>query len=188
MQTASKIFVISGPSGSGKSTLLKRLFNEYPSTFGFSISHTTRKPRPGELNGKDYHFVEKEDMVKEVAAGKFIESATFSGNMYGTSIKAVEDVVADGKVCMLDIDMQGVQSVKNTQLNPKYIFVQPPSLDVLEQRLRGRGTEKEEAILARLAASKRELEYGAIPGNYDHVIINDDLEKAYNSLKKAIFV
>lgn len=89
---------------------------------------------------------------------------------------------------MLDIDMQGVQSVKNTQLNPKYIFVQPPSLDVLEQRLRGRGTEKEEAILARLAASKRELEYGAIPGNYDHVIINDDLEKAYDSLKKAIFV
>ncbi|KAG2201054.1 hypothetical protein INT47_010806 [Mucor saturninus] len=188
MQTASKIFVISGPSGSGKSTLLKRLFSEYPSTFGFSISHTTRKPRPGEVDGKDYHFVEKEDMVKEVEAGKFIESATFSGNMYGTSIKSVEDVVADGKVCMLDIDMQGVQSVKKTQLNPKYIFVQPPSLEVLESRLRGRGTEKEEAVLARLEASKRELEYGSLPGSYDHIIVNDDLETAYSSLKQAIFV
>ncbi|KAG1219982.1 hypothetical protein G6F35_007041 [Rhizopus arrhizus] len=109
MQTAAKIFVISGPSGSGKSTLLKKLFSEYPSTFGFSISHTTRKPRPGEQDGKDYHFVEKEHMISEVEAGKFIESATFSGNMYGTSIKAVEDVVAQGKVCVLDIDMQGVK-------------------------------------------------------------------------------
>lgn len=96
--------------------------------------------------------------------------------------------MADGKVCMLDIDMQGVQSVKKTQLNPKYIFVQPPSLEVLEKRLRGRGTEKEEAILARLDASMRELEYGALPDSYDHIIINDDLENAYNSLKKAIFV
>jgi guanylate kinase len=106
----------------------------------------------------------------------------------GTSIKSVEDVVEAGKVCMLDIDMQGVQSVKKTQLNPKYIFVQPPSLEILEQRLRGRGTEKEEAVLARLDASKRELEYSAIPGAYDHVIVNDDLETAYNSLKNAIFV
>lgn len=151
-------------------------------------------------------------MIKEVEAGKFIESATFSGNMYGkvlfwstsvilrknihaymykfsgTSIKAVEDVVAEGKVCMLDIDMQGVQSVKKTPLNPKYIFVQPPSIEILEQRLRGRGTEKEEAVLARLAASKKELEYGATPGAYDSIIINDDLENAYNALKNAIFV
>ncbi|KAI8373445.1 guanylate kinase [Choanephora cucurbitarum] len=188
MQTASKIFVISGPSGSGKSTLLKRLFSEYPNTFGFSVSHTTRKPRPGEIDGKDYHFVEKENMIKEVEEGKFIESATFSGNMYGTSIKAIEDVVAQGKVCMLDIDMQGVQSVKKTQLNPKYIFVQPPNVEILEQRLRGRGTEKEEAVLARLAAAKKELEYGSTPGAYDHIVINDDLETAYGQLKKAIFV
>ncbi|KAI7855900.1 guanylate kinase [Circinella umbellata] len=188
MQTAAKIFVISGPSGSGKSTLLKRLFNEYPDTFGFSVSHTTRKPRPGEVNGKDYHFVEKEKMQQEVSAGKFIESATFSGNMYGTSIKSVEDVVESGKVCMLDIDMQGVKSVKATQLNPRYIFVRPPSIEILEQRLRGRGTETEEAVTARLEASKRELEYGETQGAYDRIVINDDLEKAYNTLKDAIFV
>ncbi|KAI9255218.1 guanylate kinase [Phascolomyces articulosus] len=187
MQTVAKIFVISGPSGSGKSTLLKRLFAEYPDTFGFSVSHTTRKPRPGEENGKDYHFVLKEHMEEQVAAGKFIESATFSGNMYGTSIKAVEDVVESGKVCMLDIDMQGVKSVKNTQLNPRYIFVRPPTLEVLEQRLRGRGTETEEAVTARLEASQRELEYGDTPGAYDRIVINDDLESAYKSLKSAIF-
>ncbi|ORX61727.1 guanylate kinase [Hesseltinella vesiculosa] len=187
MQTVNKIFVLSGPSGSGKSTLLKRLFGEFPSTFGFSVSHTTRGPRPGEENGKDYHFVKKEDMVAEVEAGKFIESATFSGNMYGTSIKAVRDVTEAGKVCVLDIDMQGVQSVKKTDLAPKYIFIQPPSLEVLEQRLRGRGTEKEEAIVQRLSASKKELEYAQENGAYDVVIINDDLEKAYQSLKLAIF-
>ena len=89
---------------------------------------------------------------------------------------------------MLDIDMQGVQSVKKTQLNPKYIFVQPPNVEILEQRLRGRGTEKEEAVLARLAAAKKELEYGSTPGAYDHIVINDDLENAYGQLKKAIFV
>ncbi|KAI8059241.1 guanylate kinase [Gongronella butleri] len=187
MQTVNKIFVLSGPSGSGKSTLLKRLFAEFPDTFGFSVSHTTRAPRPGEVNGKDYHFVTKENMIAEVEAGKFIESATFSGNMYGTSIRAVRDVADAGRVCVLDIDMQGVISVKKTDLAPKYIFIQPPSMEILEQRLRGRGTEKEEAILARLAASKKELEYAQEPGVYDAIIINDDLDRAYGRLKAAIF-
>lgn len=100
----------------------------------------------------------------------------------------MEDVVAQGKVCMLDIDMQGVISVKKTSLNPKYIFVQPPTFEILAQRLRGRGTEKEDAVLARLDAAKQEMEYGATPGAYDNVIINDDLETAYDNLKKAIFV
>ncbi|KAI8579999.1 hypothetical protein K450DRAFT_238861 [Umbelopsis ramanniana AG] len=187
-KAASQIFVLSGPSGSGKSTLLKKLFSEYPDTFGFSVSHTTRQPRQGEENGKDYHFVNKDDMIKEVAEGKFIESATFSGNMYGTSIKAVQDVVARGKICVLDIDMQGVQAVKQTTLNPRYIFVQPPSLETLEKRLRGRGTEAEDAILNRLAASRRELEYAQQPNAYDRIIINDDLNRAYEDLKNAIFV
>ncbi|ORZ05091.1 guanylate kinase [Absidia repens] len=187
MQTVAKIFVISGPSGSGKSTLLKRLFNDFPGTFGFSISHTTRDPRPKEENGVDYHFVNKELMEREVAEGKFIESATFSGNMYGTSIKAVKDVVDAGKVCILDIDMQGVKAVKNTDLNPQYIFVQPPNVEILEQRLRGRGTEKEEAVLARLAASKAEMAYAQEPSAYDRIIINDELESAYKDLQTAIF-
>ncbi|KAI8343030.1 guanylate kinase [Chlamydoabsidia padenii] len=187
MQTVAKIFVISGPSGSGKSTLLKRLFNDFPGTFGFSISHTTRGPRPKEENGVDYHFVTKELMVKEIEQGKFIESATFSGNLYGTSIKAVKDVVESGKVCILDIDMQGVKAVKNTDLNPKYIFIQPPNFDILEQRLRGRGTETEDAVLARLMASKAGMDYAQQPSVYDRIIINDDLETAYKDLQTTIF-
>ncbi|CEP14255.1 hypothetical protein [Parasitella parasitica] len=188
MQTSAKIFVVFGPSGSGKSTLLKRLFKKYPDTFGFSVSHTTRKPRPGEVDGKDYHFVEKDDMIKQVAEGKFIESATFSGNMYGTSIKAVQDVGNAGKTCILDIDVQGVESIKKTILKPKYIFVKPPSLEVLEKRLRDRGTEKEDAILARLEAAKKEIEYGDLPNSCDSVIINGDLDEAYDKLEDAIFV
>lgn len=93
-----------------------------------------------------------------------------------------------GKVCVLDIDMQGVQSVKKTQLNPRYLFIKPPSLEILEQRLRGRGTETEDAIQKRLEAAKRELEYAALPGSYDEIIVNDDFETAYRNLKKAIFV
>ncbi|KAL1916597.1 uncharacterized protein VTP21DRAFT_5788 [Calcarisporiella thermophila] len=183
----SSIIVLSGPSGAGKSTLLKRLFAEFPNTFGFSVSHTTRKPRPGEVDGKDYYFVTKEEMQKEISEGKFIESATFSGNMYGTSIMAVERVVETGKVCILDIDMQGVQQIKKTNLNPRYIFIQPPSLKILESRLRGRGTETEENIAQRLAASEREINYSKEEGSYDFVVINDDIEKAYQDLKEGIF-
>jgi guanylate kinase len=106
----------------------------------------------------------------------------------GTSVKAVCDVFAAGKVCMLDIDMQGVKYVKKTDLKSKYIFIQPPSFEVLEKRLRNRGTENEESILARLAASKKEMEFSSLPGSYDNIIINDDLEQAYQSLKGAIFV
>merc|ERR1711879_671348 len=95
--------VFAGPSGAGKSTLIKKLMTEFPSAFGFSVSHTTRKIRPSEVDGVNYHFVEREAMEKEIAEGKFIESAVYSGNMYGTSIKAVQDVVDSGKVCLLDI-------------------------------------------------------------------------------------
>lgn len=119
--------------------------------------------------------------------GQYVERVMSDCLIIGTSIKAVEDVVAHGKVCVLDIDMQGVQSVKKTNLNARYIFVQPPSLDTLEKRLRGRGTETEDAILKRLAASRQELEYAQTPNAYDRIIINDDLCKAYNELKDAIF-
>lgn len=106
----------------------------------------------------------------------------------GTSIKAVKDVVETGKVCILDIDMQGVEAVKKSDLNPKYIFIQPPNHDVLEQRLRGRGTEKEEALLARLMASKAAMAYAQRPSAYDRIIIiNDDLELAYKDLQTTIF-
>lgn len=178
--------VFCGPSGSGKSTLIKQIMTEFKGVFGFSVSHTTRSPRPGEIDGKDYHYVSKEEMEKGVCNGEFIESAIFSGNMYGTSKKAVEDVQRGNKICILDIDTQGVKSIRQTSLNPVFIFMKPPNMEVLEQRLRARNTESEESLQKRLETAKGEMEYGNEPGNFDVVIVNDQLDKAYNELKEFL--
>ncbi len=131
---------VCGPSGVGKSTLIARLRAEFPDDFGFSVSHTTRKPRPGEEDGVHYNFADKPAMEAEIAAGKFVESANVHGNLYGTSFAAVERVSAAGKICILDIDVQGVASCRRVQFEVgRYIFVAPPELSVLESRLRGRG-------------------------------------------------
>lgn len=178
--------VMSGPSGAGKSTLLKRLMKEYDSVFGFSVSHTTRNPRPGEVNGKDYHYVTREVMQKGIDNGEFIENAVFSGNMYGTSKAAVQDVQAKNLICILDIDMQGVRNIKKTDLNPIYITIQPPCMDILEKRLRDRKTESEESLQKRLHAAMVDMEISKEPGLFDIVIVNDNLEVAYDELKQAL--
>ncbi|XP_070374124.1 guanylate kinase isoform X1 [Equus asinus] len=222
--------VLSGPSGAGKSTLLKRLLQEHGSVFGFSVSHTTRNPRPGEENGKvlvgllilpdaqhrslcslpggsrwspvlvswlwaassssssfaDYYFVTREVMQRDIAAGDFIEHAEFSGNLYGTSKAAVRAVQAMNRICILDVDLQGVRNIKKTDLRPIYIFVQPPSLEVLEQRLRQRNTETEESLAKRLAAARADMESSKEPGLFDLVIINDSLDEAYRTLREAL--
>ena len=158
--------VICGPSGSGKSTLLSKLMDDFPNTFGFCVSHTTRKPRPGEIDGEHYHFTDKVSIAKEIDGGRFIESAEFSGNIYGTSKSAIEKVVSDGKICILDIDVQGVKQVKNTDLNPHYIFLKPPSLIELEKRLRERKTETDESLQLRLDTAAKELDYGELHDSF----------------------
>ncbi|KAK2841470.1 hypothetical protein Q7C36_013049 [Tachysurus vachellii] len=178
--------VLSGPSGAGKSTLLKRLIQEYEGVFGFSVSHTTRNPRPGEENGKDYHFTTREKMQESIDNGEFIENAVFSGNMYGTSKLAIEDVQAKNRICILDVDLQGVKNIKQTDLNPIYISIQPPSIEILEKRLRDRQTETEESLQKRLEAARVDMERSKEPGIFDIVIVNDDLEKAYERLKSAL--
>ncbi|KAF7222361.1 guanylate kinase isoform X1 [Nothobranchius furzeri] len=178
--------VFSGPSGAGKSTLLKKLMKEYENVFGFSVSHTTRKPRPGEENGKDYHFVTREAMQAAINNGEFIENAEFSGNMYGTSKAAVQAVQAKNLICILDIDMQGVKNIKKTDLNPIYISIQPPSMETLEKRLRDRKTESEESLQKRLNAAKVDIEFSKEPGVFDVIVINDSLEDAYERLRQAL--
>ncbi|EAW22986.1 guanylate kinase [Aspergillus fischeri NRRL 181] len=178
--------VVSGPSGTGKSTLLKRLFAEYPDTFDLSVSHTTRAPRPGEVNGREYYFTTKEDFLDLVSKNAFIEHAQFGGNYYGTTVQAVKDVAQKGKICVLDIEMEGVKQVKRTDLDARFLFLAPPSIEELEKRLRGRATETEESLTKRLAQAKNELEYAAQPGSHDKTVVNDDLEKAYRELRDWI--
>ncbi|KAM0711482.1 hypothetical protein Q7P35_000848 [Cladosporium inversicolor] len=174
--TENRPIVVSGPSGAGKSTLLKRLFAEYPERYGFSISHTTRGPRAGEENGREYHFVTREAFAKLVEENGFIEHAQFGSNLYGTSVQAVKDVKERG-------GRRGVKQVKKTDLNARFLFLQPPSVEVLEQRLRGRASDSEEAILARLKQAENEIAYSKTPGVHDQIIVNDDLEKAWAEFK-----
>lgn len=178
--------VISGPSGVGKGTLINKLMKDFPSMFGFSVSHTTRLPREKEINGVHYHFTKRSVMEEEIKSGRFLEFAAVHGNLYGTSIESV-DVVADaGKRCILDIDVQGARSVRASSLEAVFIFVCPPSFEELEKRLRARGTETEEQIQKRLRNAKAELEQGKSPGLFDHLLVNDDLEACYERLKNLL--
>ncbi|KAK4146365.1 uncharacterized protein C8A04DRAFT_25875 [Dichotomopilus funicola] len=184
--------VISGPSGVGKGTLCQRLLNTYPGTFATTVSHTTRKPRPGEVEGSDYYFVSRDKFELLIAQGTFIEFAEFNGNLYGTSKQTVIDQTTGGSVVLLDIEMEGVKQLKaeeskaDSQMKPRFVFVRPPSLEALEARLRGRGTEDEGSIQRRLAQAKTELAY-AETGVHDIIVINDDLDKAFQDLVAFIF-
>lgn len=173
--------IICGPSGVGKSVLIKKLQEVFPDKFGFSVSHTTRDPRPGEQDGKDYHFTSYAEMEKAVADGKFVESAQVHGNMYGTSKEAVEAVREQGKICILDIDVQGAKSISEQQAWPgtRFIFIKPPSMEELERRLRGRGTETEEKVKKRLGNAAGEIEFSEKVSFFDHKFILQGMSGVY---------
>ncbi|XP_021342425.1 guanylate kinase-like [Mizuhopecten yessoensis] len=178
--------VVSGPSGSGKSTLLNKMFAEFPDSFAFSVSHTTRNPRPGEVEGKDYHYVQREQFEKMIEDGGFLEHAQFSGNRYGTSQQAVLDIEKTGRICILDVEINGVKNIKKTDLNPRYVFLKPPSMEVLKERLKGRGTESDESLQRRLDTAKEALDYADEEGAYDYVIVNDNIDTAYEQLRAVV--
>ncbi|CAL2029454.1 unnamed protein product [Caenorhabditis brenneri] len=179
--------VLSGPSGGGKSTILTRAMKEHPNSFAFSVSHTTRGPRPGEINGKHYYFTDKEKMQEMIKNGEFLEYATFSGNTYGTSKRTVEEIENSGKICVLDIELQGVRNIKNSHLDARYILIRAPTIQSLEERLRARGTETEETLRKRLQHAQEDLdEINKTPDLFDKVIINDDLERAYKEFVDLI--
>ena len=175
---------LDGPSGAGKSSILS-LVMQQRKNLRFSVSCTTRQPRPGEEHGKAYYFLTKEDFETKLAAGEFLEHACVHGNYYGTLKSEVTDRLLQNKDVVLDIDVQGAMSLKKLCAEDpllskcaEFVFVSPPSMEILEQRLRGRGTEKEDVILRRLANAKGEIEH--IP-EYSYLILNDQLEQAAES-------
>jgi guanylate kinase len=166
---------VTGPSGVGKGSLIKRLLERVPG-LQLAVSATTRPPRPGEVNGVDYHFLSREDFDRRVAAGEFVEHAVYAGNRYGT-LRTELDRPARGIV--LEIDVQGARQVRETLPKATRIFVEPPSFDALVERLTGRGADSPEQIERRLAAAREEL---AAAGEFDHRVVNDDLERALREL------
>lgn len=194
--------VVCGPSGVGKGTIIEHFMRECEwaeKLFAFGVSHTTRPPRRGEVNGKHYFFVDMELMKSLIDNDYFVESAQVHGNYYGTSWQAIRSVQAMGKKCLLDIDVQGVQRIKrlvelsaevkpdaNVRFHPKYIFIAPPSIDVLEARLLGRGSESEETLRRRIGNARSEVEYGMKPGNFDRIVVNANLNESILEFERAV--
>ncbi|MBM3977801.1 MAG: guanylate kinase [Planctomycetes bacterium] len=174
-----RMLVISGPSGSGKSTLVKRLLQD--TRVVFSISCTTRPPRPGELDGRDYHFLTLEDFRARVERNAFIEWAEVYGNLYGTPREPIERALAEGKVYLLEIDVQGALKLKSLGVEATYVFISPPDLATLRARLEGRGTDKPEAVERRMSKARDEMNEAP---RYDHIVINRDLEAALAEVRR----
>lgn len=172
------LFVISGPSGAGKGTLVTRLLKEIPDA-RLSISATTRQPREGEIDGVHYHFKTREQFMDLVENDGLLEWAEFAGNCYGTPRSFVEECIAEGFQVILEIEVQGAFQVKEKLPEAYLVFIEPPSLEELEARLRGRGTETEDAIQRRLETAKVELSRKM---EYDIRLVNDDLEQAVQDL------
>ncbi|MDP6981168.1 MAG: guanylate kinase [Myxococcota bacterium] len=180
--TRGKAFVISAPSGTGKTTVCHKLLASDP-RLRFSVSHTTRPPRPGESNGIDYYFVDEAEFQRLIEEGEFLEHAQYTGNLYGTSYAAVETSLEEGIDVLLEIEVQGAKLVRDARFDAVFIFLLPPSLEELDVRLRGRGTDAENVIEKRLAEARSELEMADV---FDYAIVNDDLEKAVAEVREVI--
>ncbi len=171
-------FIISAPSGAGKTTLISKLRSEFSPAF--SISCTTRPPRPGEINGREYFFLGKEQFEQMRDRGEFAEWALVHGNYYGTPLAPVLDRLNAGEDMVFDIDVQGAAQLHHMLPNAVFVFIMPPSLAELEKRLRGRGSDSNEVISIRLAKAAEEIRHAHW---FDAVIVNDSLEKAYDKLR-----
>jgi guanylate kinase len=168
-----RMLLISGPSGSGKSTICKLLLQD--PRVEFSVSATTRAPRPGERDGVDYHFLSKEEFRRKIGEGAFLEHAEVYGNMYGTLRAPMEAALAAGHVYLVEIDVQGALQLKALDVPGIYVFIAPPSPELLRKRLAGRGTESPEVLERRLQKAEDETREQV---KYDHVVVNDDLDRA----------
>lgn len=177
-----RLLIISGPSGAGKGTICKELFKEKDDVV-FSVSMTTRKPRPGEIDGKNYYFVSKEEFESKIDADGFLEYASVFENYYGTPKDLVLEELNKGNDVLLEIDIQGAMQIKNVYKEGVFIFIMPPSMKVLEERITGRGTETKDSLKLRLGKALKEIAY---IDKYDYAVINDKLEDAVARVKAII--
>jgi len=179
--------VLAGPSGVGKSSLVAQLLQEEPERFGFSVSTTTRPPREGEEQGVAYNFVARHVFEQMIVNDEFLEYAEVGGELYGTTTAAVRAVAESGKVCLLDVDPQGVEAIcRQELLHPFCVWVAPPSFDTLRARLRSRGTEPAEEIDRRVARARDEIEFALSTRYFEKTLVNDNLEQALNELRQSI--
>jgi guanylate kinase len=178
----SRLTVLSGPSGVGKRTVITALRRTHPEIW-VSVSCTTRAPRPGEVEGVQYYFVDRERFAGMVEADELLEHAEFAGNCYGTPRQAVLDHLAGDVPTLLEIELEGARQVRRSMPDARFVFLAPPSLDVLVQRLAGRGTESADAVVARLERAHVEL---AAEQEFDEVIVNNDVEQAARELAALI--
>jgi guanylate kinase len=176
------LFIISAPSGAGKTSLVSALLNSNRQ-IALSISYTTRAPRPGETDGKEYHFVSRDKFLQMAQNGDFLESAEVYGNLYGTSQPWIEKQLAAGHDILLEIDWQGAAQVRRLMPHAISIFILPPSLEALETRLKGRGQDSTEVIARRLHAAQEDISHVA---EFDYVIINDKLDEALRQLDAVV--
>jgi guanylate kinase len=181
MATA-KVFVITGPSGVGKGTLIRALRERVPG-LELSVSATTRAPRGGEEEGRDYHFLGREEFDRRAEANEFLEHATFSGNRYGTLRSEVERRLAEGTSVLLEIEVQGARQVRAAMPEAVLVFIAPPDPEALRERLEGRGTDPPEAIDERLRTAELEL---AAQEEFQHEVVNDDLDRAADELERIV--
>lgn len=177
-----KLFIVAAPSGAGKTTLVRHLL-ENESDIRLSISHTTRQPRSGEANGREYHFVAVDEFKAMIKRDDFLEWAEVHGNYYGTSRSWIESEMAQGRDVLLEIDWQGAQQVRRAFPHATGIFVLPPSMDILQQRLAGRGTDAPAVVARRIAAARDEMRHA---DEFDYVIINTDLQRAVTDLRSIV--
>lgn len=178
-----KLIVLTGPSGVGKGTLLRSLLQRHPELY-LSVSATTRQPRPGEIDGQHYYFVSRDKFEQMVSAGELLEWAEYAGNYYGTPRTPVERQIQLGQSVILEIEVVGARKIHHTFPTALRLFILPPSLAELEQRLRGRGQDSEEAIARRLSRAKAEIDAA---DEFDVQIVNDDMDQALLLIEAAIF-
>jgi len=176
------LFVVAAPSGAGKSSLVNALLEREP-TISLSISHTTRPPRPGELYGRHYYFVEREAFEQQVAEGIFLEHAEVHGNLYGTSRTTVQDLLASGRDVLLEIDWQGAAQIRRSMPDCVSVFILPPSRAELERRLRGRGSDAPDVIERRLHNSREEIAHAH---TFDYILVNDVFDDALADLQAIV--